>query len=77
MNQNWRQHHGNETFMAKGGFGVGSHRISAVTRDGMRSEVNRIHFHLTSRAEWFHSAKTEWSDTGLSRRRVTAPPNPM
>ena len=56
---------------------MGSHWISAVTRDGMRSGVNRIHFHLTSRAEWFHSAKTEWSDTGLPRCRVTAPPYPM
>ena len=53
------------------------HRIGAVTRDGMRSGVNRIDFHLTSKAEWFHSAKTEWSDTGLPRRRVTEPPYPM
>ena len=53
------------------------HRIGAVTRDGMRSGVNRVDFHLTSKAEWFHSAKTEWCDTGLPRRRVTEPPYPM
>ena len=53
---------------------MGPHRIGAVTRDGMRSGVNRIDFHLTSKAEWFHSGKKEWSDTGLPRRRVTEPP---
>ncbi len=63
--------------MAKRGFGVGSQRISAVTQDGMQSEVNRINFHLTSRAESFHSAETEWDDTGLPRRLVTAFPKPM
>ena len=64
-------------FVAKGGFGVGSHWISAVICDGIRSEVNQIHFHLTFRAEWFHPTKTEWIDTGLPQRRVTAPPNLM
>ena len=50
---------------------MGPHRIGAVTRDGMRSGVNRIDFHLTLKADWFHSAKTEWSDTALPRRHVT------
>ncbi len=36
---------------------MGSNLISAVTRDEKRSEVYRIHFHLTSRAEDFTSRK--------------------
>ena len=39
--------------------------------------MNRIDFHLTSKVELFHSAKTEWSGTGLPQRRVTEPPYPM
>ncbi len=62
-------------FMAKRNLGVGSYRISPVTRDVMWSEVHRIHFHLKSIAVWFHSAKTEFRDTGLPRRRATAPPS--
>ena len=50
--------------------------MCAVTQDGMRSRVNRIDFHFTFKAEWFHSAKTEWSDTGLPWRRGTEPPYP-
>ena len=56
---------------------MGSHRIGEVARDGMRSGVNRIHFHLTTRAEWFHSAKTEWSDFELPWRRATRSLYPM
>ena len=56
---------------------MGPHRIGAVTRDGVRSGVNRIDFHLTSKADWFHFAKTEWSDTGLPRASVTESPYPM
>ena len=46
----------------------------AVTRDGIGSGVNRIDSHLSSRAEWFHSAKIEWSDIGLLWLHVTVSP---